>query len=130
MPRDADEPEVPTSLICEGLRINGDLKSDGHIHIDGAIEGNVRVTSVIVGEKGSIEGNVVADILDVHGFVSGNIAARVVKLRSTAHVIGDTMHEELFVEKGACVDGRFSKRPITEQHAQPINTPETAPGGF
>ncbi len=121
MPREAgeqedpDQQEAPPSIISNSLRINSDLKSAGLVHIDGKIKGDLQAASVVVGEKGSIEGKVVADTIDVHGFVSGNITARVVEFRATAHFVGDTAHEELRFEKGACIDGNFLKRATTEQ---------------
>ncbi len=101
------EQESVTSIIGERLRIKGVLKSAGHVHIDGAVNGDLHAASVVVGEKGSIEGNVAADTIEVHGFVSGNIKARVVEFGATAHFVGDTAHEELLVETGACLDGNF-----------------------
>ncbi len=121
MPREAVEQkgpaqqETPPSIVSKSLRINGVLKSIGHVHIDGTIKGDLQVASVVVGEKGSIEGNVYADTIKVHGFVSGNITARVVEFGTTAHFVGDTTHEDLRVEKGACLDGNFRERATTEQ---------------
>ena len=115
MPENTAEQEAPSSIICKDLHIHGDLKSDGHLHIDGTIKGDLQVASIVVGEKGTIEGSVIANIIDVHGFVSGNITSRVVQLRSTAHVVGDTMHEDLLVEKGACLNGNFRKLPLKER---------------
>lgn len=122
VPRDAGEQEdlaqreAPHSIISEGMHVDGDMKCEGHVHIDGTIKGDLQAaTSVVVGKKGSIEGNVAADTINIHGFVSGNITARVVEIRATAHVVGDTMHDDLYVEKGACLDGDFRKRATTEQ---------------
>lgn len=112
MPRDAGEQEDRPSVISKGLHIDGDLISGGHVHIDGTVKGDLQVASAVVGENASIEGNIAADRISVHGFVSGNITARVIEIRKTAHVIGDTMHDDLFVEKGACLDGNFGKRTI------------------
>jgi cytoskeletal protein CcmA (bactofilin family) len=120
MPRSAAKPQdparhvAPASIISNGLRITGDLKSTGHVHIDGILKGNLEADSVVVGKKGSIEGNVAADTIEVLGFVSGNINARFVEFRATAHIVGDTTHEELRVEKGACLDGNFKMRATTE----------------
>ena len=50
----------------------------------------------------------------VHKDAAGNIAARAVDLRASAHVVGDTTHDDLQVEKGACLDGNFRKRVSTE----------------
>ncbi len=121
MPREPGEredparQEAPPSIISKSLRINGDLQSAGHVHIDGTIHGDLQAASVVIGEKGTIEGNVDTDSIDVRGFVSGNITARVVEFRATAHFVGDTTHEELRIEKGACIDGNFRKRATTGQ---------------
>ncbi len=95
------------SLIGHDLRIEGELKSGGEVRIDGTIEGDVRATLIFIGEKGSLTGNVAADTIVVNGFVCGNIKARNVELNATAHVVGDTTHGEIRVEKGACLDGNF-----------------------
>lgn len=113
--KDPSKQEAPPSIISKSLRINGDLYSAGQVHIDGTIKGNLQAASVVVGEKGSIEGNIAADTVAVHGFVSGNVTARNVEFRATAHVIGDTAHEELRVEKGACLDGNIQKRATTRK---------------
>lgn len=105
--KDEEEQEAPASIICEGTHIDGDLKSAGRVHVDGRIGGTLLATSVFVGEKGSVEGDVVADTINVQGYVSGNIIGRVVELRTLAHVVGDTTYEELSIEKGACIDGRY-----------------------
>ncbi len=115
MPRSAVKQEVqalqaaPASVISNSLSITGDLHSAGHVHIDGSLKGDLEADSIVVGKKGSIEGNITADSIEVRGFVSGNITARVVEFSTTAHVIGDTIHEDLRVEKGACLDGSFRK---------------------
>ena len=99
----------PPSLISHGLRIVGDLKSGGEVHIGGTIEGDIQATHIVIGEKGSLTGNVEAEIIVVHGFVCGDIKAHTVELKATAHVVGDTTHGELRVEKGACLDGNFNR---------------------
>ena len=120
MPRSAVQQEyqaqhvVPESIISNDLRITGDLKSDGYIYIDGTINGDLEAASIVVRKTGSIEGNITTDTVEVHGFVSGNITARAVDFRATAHVVGDTTHDDLQMEKGACLDGNFRKRVSTE----------------
>ena len=95
------------SLIGENLRVRGTLVSAGAVRIEGTVEGDVRVTNIVIGEKGAVTGNVVADTIGVHGFVSGNIEARLVELEATAHVVGDTTHRVLRVDRGACLDGNY-----------------------
>ena len=50
----------------------------------------------------------------VHKDAAGNITARAVDFRATAHVVGDTTHDDLQMEKGACLDDNFRKRVSTE----------------
>ena len=117
------------SLIGVNLRVRGTLESAGAVHIEGTVEGDVRVADIVVGEKGSVTGNVVADTIDVHGFVRGNIEARIVELEATAHVIGDTTHQILRVERGACLDGNY--RTMGKSREGPAATaPEGAPKGL
>ncbi len=97
------------SVIVSNLRIQGNLISRGEVRIDGTIEGDVQATNIVIGEKGSVTGKVTADTIDVHGFVIGDITGRIIELKATAHVIGDTTHEVITIEKGACLDGNFKR---------------------
>ncbi len=125
-PADPAQGAAPRPTFIGGnLLVRGTLESGGAVQIEGAVEGDVRATSVVVGEKGSVTGNVVADTIDVHGFVRGNIEARIVELEATAHVIGDTTHQVLRVERGACLDGNY--RTMGKSREGPA--PEGAPKG-
>ena len=114
------------SLIGGNLRVRGTLESGGTVHIDGTVDGDVQAASIVVSEKGAVTGNMVADTINVHGFVRGNIEARIVELEATAHVIGDTTHQVLRVERGACLDGNY--RTMGKSWERPTGpTPEGAP---
>src|SRR6185436_1292501 len=101
-------PRGPTaaSLVGEGVHVKGDVVTDGDLHLDGAIEGDVKVGRLTVGETGSVTGTVQADSIEVHGRVAGTISARRVKLWSSAKVDGDITHGELAIEAGAHFVGR------------------------
>lgn len=97
------------SVIAEGMHVLGNIISDGALDIDGKIEGNVRGESVTVRPNGVIRGDVVADMVHVHGQVNGLIKARSVMLYADAKVVGTIMHESLKIEDGAFVDGKFKR---------------------
>lgn len=128
-PADPDQGTAPgPSLIGENLRVRGILMSDGAVLIEGTVNGDVRVASIVIGETGSVTGNVLADTIVVHGFVNGNIEARTVELVATAHVIGDTTHRDLRVERGACLDGNY--RTMGKSRRDPaVPTPKAAAKG-
>jgi len=107
-PSDAAQPRklTPASLVAEGVRITGDLETSGDLHLDGAVEGDLRVGLLVIGDTGSVNGAIHADAVEVRGRVSGVICARRVKLWATARVDGDISHTELAIEAGAHFEGR------------------------
>ncbi len=121
----AQEAAPRPSLIGGNLRVRGNLVSGGAVQIKGTVDGDVQATSIVISEKGAVKGNMVADTINVQGFVRGNIEARVAELEATAHVIGDTTHQVLRVERGACLDGNY--RTVDKSWKGPTGpTPEGA----
>jgi len=108
------------SVISTNLRINGNLITHGEVHINGTIFGDVQASKIVVGEKGSVTGDIVTDTIDVHGFVAGDIVGRTVKLKATAHIIGDTTHEAITIDKGACLDGNFQTAESVNKLPEPL----------
>lgn len=96
----------PASLVAAGVRITGNLETQGDLHLDGAVEGDLRVGFLVIGEPGSVNGAIHADSVEVRGRVTGVICARRVKLWSTARVDGDISHTEIAIEAGAHFEGR------------------------
>lgn len=94
------------SLVAEGVRLQGDLVTEGDLHLDGAVEGDIRVNHMTIGEAGVVTGTILADSIEVRGRVTGTICARQVRLWATAHVDGDISHTELAIEAGAHFEGR------------------------
>lgn len=97
------------SLIAQDLVIDGDLSGEIELHVDGSIRGDVKVQRLTIGETGSIEGSVEAEVVDCRGRVIGAISAQQVRLYGAAHVEGDITHEQLTMETGAYFQGRSLK---------------------
>jgi len=107
----APEPSQPrklaaASLVAEGVRITGNVETSGDMHLDGAVDGDLRVGMLVIGEAGSVTGAIHADTVEVRGRVKGVICARRVKLWATARVDGDISHTELAIDAGAHFEGR------------------------
>lgn len=107
----APEPTPPrkpgvASLVADGVTIRGDLATSGDLHLDGAVEGDVTVGRLTIGETGVVTGVIHAESVEVRGKVSGAISARQVKLCASARVDGDISHAELSIEAGAHFEGR------------------------
>lgn len=97
--------DATPSIVSAGLHVQGNLESKGEIHIDGAVEGDVRAQLVKVGKDASIKGALIGEKVELAGSLNGSIEARTVTILKTAHVTGDIVHEALAVESGAYLDG-------------------------
>ena len=99
------------TVIAADMKIIGELESDGHIHIDGAVEGDIYANFVTVGETAHVVGVIIAEEVQIAGSVDGRIEAPVVFIESTAHVVGSIFHTEIEIEEGALIEGRRPWRP-------------------
>ncbi|HVI50285.1 MAG TPA: polymer-forming cytoskeletal protein [Candidatus Sulfotelmatobacter sp.] len=111
------ERRTSPSIIGADCTITGDILSQGEVHVDGRVDGDVRCDMLVVGPSGTITGEISAELVRVLGSVTGQIKARAVELAKSAHVVGDITHESLSIEAGAFVEGRFDR--LAEQKALP-----------
>jgi len=118
---EAPRKAIACSLIAENVRVDGDLVSEGDVQLDGALQGDLKVGHLSIGETGHVEGAITAESVEVRGRVAGSISARTVKLFATARVDGDIIHDQLAIEAGAHFAGRSLKGPpAAEQLSLPI----------
>lgn len=95
------------TIIGEGTEVNGALNVKGTLRVDGAVDGDIRADSLIVGESGRIRGNVKGRGVVVGGEVEGNIdAEEIVELKPKARVTGEIRSGKLSVSEGAVFDGQ------------------------
>ena len=113
------------STLSADLAFEGNVSGAGDLQIDGHIKGDVRVGRLIVGETGVIEGNVLADYIEVRGRVVGGVSGKQVKLIATAYVDGDITAEQLSIDIGAYFQGRVLQG--ARQAPAPAAAPRPAP---
>jgi cytoskeletal protein CcmA (bactofilin family) len=97
------------SIIGSNCSLAGDIVSDGEVHIDGKVVGDVRCVTLVIGETGAVTGEINAETVRVLGAVTGQIMASAVELAKSARILGDITHDSLAVEAGAYVEGRFNR---------------------
>ena len=103
------------SVISPNVRIVGDIVSQGAVHVDGEIDGNITCQNLTIGEGARIAGEVTAESVKVHGVLSGKINAPTITIARTAKVVGDLVHETLEIELGAYFEGHCIRRPGSQQ---------------
>jgi cytoskeletal protein CcmA (bactofilin family) len=107
------------SIISADMTMRGNLSSAGEVQLDGALEGDIKASTLIVGEKASVKGEIICESVTVRGRVEGGIRAKQVALAATAHINGDILHSSLSVESGAHFEGncRHSEDPLSDAAA-------------
>ncbi|MFI5218131.1 MAG: polymer-forming cytoskeletal protein [Bacteroidia bacterium] len=104
------------NLIGAGTTIEGEIRSNGDIRVDGTVKGSVNSKSkIVVGSTGKIEGDIFCQNADVSGAVKGKtVVAEMLFLKSTAVINGDIHTGKLVVEVGAAFTGNCNMGPAVK----------------
>ncbi|MBI3292966.1 MAG: polymer-forming cytoskeletal protein [Elusimicrobia bacterium] len=87
--------------------VEGTIRTQGAVRIDGKVEGDISAKEVVVGEQGHIQGNIEATSVIVAGKIMGNIASHeTLELLSSAKVYGDIQAPLLNIAEGATFQGK------------------------
>jgi len=91
------------NTIVNGTTIEGTIKSESDIRIDGIIKGSLNCNAkVIIGPSGFIEGEVRCQNAVIEGRFEGTLqVAELLNVRETAKVVGDVRTNKLIVQSGA-----------------------------
>lgn len=119
---------IPT-IITKELHVLGNMVSDGAVDFAGTIDGNIRCDSLTLRESGTVRGEITATTVHIHGTVKGLIRAKNVHLHASCHVEGIIMHEQLTIEDGAFVDGKFKRTDRVTSSDENTST-DNASSGF
>ena len=111
---------VPT-IVSEGSTVKGDIISEGIIHIDGRVEGDITCEELVVGLKGGVSGSVNTKTLHLYGMLQGKASVDKLFIAKSAKLIGDVTHNSIAIEPGAYVDGRCMRvgAPIPAEQGKP-----------
>ena len=116
------------TVIAEHCTLAGDLTTKNSIKLDGRIEGTLRAEGrAIIGETGSVKGDVHAADLLVLGRLEGNVHAQRLHLQASAQIHGNIEAETLQVGPGARYQGSVTMRDAGAAPAVlPFSPPEPA----
>ena len=100
---------IKPSVISEGFTINGDIKSEGQLTVEGAITGEISVDSLIVGVSGSVGGVINAKVINVKGSLSGKIYCQEITVGGRSIVDGELTYSAITIQRGGIVKGNIKK---------------------
>ena len=103
-------PETTTeeTVIGEKISIEGNIRGEQHLVIEGSLKGNVEMekNNFTIGSKGRVEGEIKAQNVKVSGQMIGNIKTQDrVKITKDADFVGDIRAKNISVEDGAYFKG-------------------------
>src|SRR3954447_18789995 len=109
-----DQAEIKT-LIAQGTRIDGSLKFEEGLRVDGEVYGAIQAASegslLVISEGAVADGGIMADRVIIAGTVRGPVHAREsLELQSRARIEGDVQYVALEMHQGATISGQL--RPI------------------
>jgi len=109
-----DQAEIKT-LIAQGTRIDGGLKFQEGLRVDGEVYGAIQGASegslLVISEGAVAEGGILADRVIIAGTVKGPVHAREsLELQPQARIEGDVQYLALEMHQGATICGQL--RPV------------------
>lgn len=98
------------TIIAQGVKVEGDFRSNGDITIDGELNGSLQTTaSLNIGESAVIHAEISAKNAVIAGTIVGNLQVEDgLQLLSTSNMTGDIVTSRLSIAEGATVNGRIS----------------------
>ncbi len=111
------------SILSVDFQLSGNIRSDGEVHIDGVVTGDIYARRITVGASATITGSLEGEAITISGTVHGLIKGGAVNLTRTARVFADITHGSLAIDAGALFDGNC--RPIASDSAAYVATGPT-----
>src|SRR5215467_76859 len=96
-------------VIGAKARVRGRISGDGHLLVEGQVEGDIAIRGdLVIADGGSATSNVDAQSVTVSGVLEGDVTARgAVKIESGARVVGNMHGDHVSIEEGAQFKGRL-----------------------
>lgn len=101
------------TLIGVDTRIEGNINFSGGLRVDGTVLGaitepNDSASTLILSERGRVEGAITASKVVINGTVIGPVkASQFVELQTKARITGDVYYSSLEMHTGAVIEGKL-----------------------
>lgn len=98
----------PTSLLCRGVSVEGEIQGAENALIEGHVKGSIRLDGdIIIGADAVVEADVEGNNIIIKGTVIGNVTAREhLEIQSTGKMQGDITARSIDFKDGSSFEGR------------------------
>jgi len=123
--------ESPTDMainrIVEGTSIEGEIKCESNIRIDGSFKGNLNTKGrLVIGPAGLIDGTISCQNAEIEGILKGKIQVQqLLSLKGSARVEGDIITDKLSVEPGSSFSGNCAMGGKLKDMNKDTNAPQS-----
>ena len=107
--RPVPETRQPAATIGPSMRIDGEIRTQEELLVDGEVEGTIESQSLVtVGPKGKVRANIKAREVVIYGDVKGNIeVSHKLAIREQGRLIGDVKSAGISIDDGAYFKGNI-----------------------
>jgi cytoskeletal protein CcmA (bactofilin family) len=113
--------------IGEGVSVNGAVRAQDIVVVDGSVDGEISCAQLIVGVTGVVNGVITVTEADVYGKIGSDITIKeLLIVRASGRVEGKWTYGEIEVEKGGILSGsaesteyQGERRPMKEERMAP-----------
>jgi cytoskeletal protein CcmA (bactofilin family) len=97
----------PDTVVSAGMRIEGELKSNGNIKIDGIVTGKIHTSQDLeVGPNAQIDADLIAANAVIAGIVKGNVTIKhSLQILETGKILGNVSCTSIGIQSGAYFNG-------------------------
>jgi cytoskeletal protein CcmA (bactofilin family) len=99
--------QAPETIIATAMRVEGELKSNGNIRVDGIVSGKIHTSQdLMIGPNAQIDADLIASNAVIAGVVKGNITVKnSLSIMETGRVLGNISCTRLEIRHGASFIG-------------------------
>ena len=99
---------TPTSLVCHGVSIEGDIRGSENAQIEGHVKGTIRLDGdIIISSSAVVEADVEGNNIIIRGTVIGNVTAHEhLEIQNTGRMNGDVLARSIDFKDGSSFEGR------------------------
>lgn len=100
-----------TTTIAQGTSITGEIKVNGKLHIDGDVDGKIKINDTLsIGKTGNVKGEIYASKITVAGKFEGSLEGDILEILSEGKVIGKIVTKDLVIEQKGVFIGESLRR--------------------
>jgi len=96
-------------MIGEGVTINGNIKSDNEVIIQGSVEGDIQCNSITIDNSGNLKGKIKAENMTVKGKVEGEININnLLEIKSKGNASGKIFYGGIQIDEEGKLAGEIN----------------------